>query len=84
MEGVRDDDTDDVDVGRGGDGLPTGLRPVVAEALGSIGGERGVDVGDGDEPDLRQACVVQRGRRPVAGSVRAARHAGSDDRHTDR
>jgi hypothetical protein len=84
VEMVGHDHADHVDVVGGGHRLPAGLGPLVAEAAGGVVGEGGVDVGDGDQPDLGQALVVDGRRRPVPGGVGPAGHAGADHGHAER
>jgi hypothetical protein len=83
VQEVGHDHADHVDVRRLGQGPPVVLGPLVPVAPGRIRGERLVDVGDRDQPDLGQALVVERGRRPVPGGMRPAGHAGPDHGHPD-
>jgi hypothetical protein len=75
---------DRVDVAGPGDGLPAGLGALVAVPPGGVRGERLVRVGDGDQPDVRQAGAEDGRRRPVAAGVCPPGHAGADHRHPDR
>src|SRR3954451_8396560 len=74
-----DHDADHVDVVGFGDRLPGRVVAVVAEAAWGRLPELGVHVPDRDESDRRQRRLVDGGRGPVRGGMRATRHPRADD-----
>ncbi len=84
MKVVGHHDGDRVDVVGAGDGLPAGFRAFETVALGGLGGEGLVDVGDRDQIDRR--CVAAEHRLGVAIGlgVGPAGHSGADHGDVDR
>src|SRR5699024_12027276 len=69
VQGVRDDDADDVDVLGVDDVVPVGVMAGVAEALSGRGGEVCGDIADGDEFYRREFGGSCGGRRAPGGGV---------------
>ena len=72
-----------VDVVGGGDGLPAGFGPFETVSLGGLGGERLIDVGDGDQPHGGSVATEHGLGAAIGLGVGPAGHAGADDGDVD-